>query len=137
MGDSGMSANMESQQDLLDFLTGRGFKKCKNTLVSSENACDWYAACRYPAASRCETNSNKPGIQIVVWPYELHLHHRYAPVRTVAIEITGEANNGQWYKLCAYSVPWERAVERFDELTESLVVAWDALPREEKALEDE
>ena len=131
-----MSANMESQQNLLDFLTGRGFKKCKNTLASPENACDWYAACRYPAASRCETNSNKHGIQIVVWPYDLHLPQRYEPGRTAEIEITGEAN-GQWYKLCAYSVPWGEIVKSFDEITESLVIAWDALPREEKTLEDE
>lgn len=122
---------MNSQNDLLDFLTQRGFVKCRNTWGGPENQCDWYAVKRYAAEHLCETNSNKLGIQMVVWPYELHFPQLKNPSRSVEIEITGEAN-GIWYKLCAYSIPWEDAVERFDEITESLVVAWDALPRKEK-----
>lgn len=122
---------MNTQEELKDWLTTQGFHECKNTWSGSDNRCDWYAVKRYGVEHLCETNSEKPGIQIVVWPYEYHFPQLENPGRSVEIEITGEAN-GIWYKLCAYSIPWTEAVERFDAITESLVVAWDSIPRREK-----
>lgn len=117
---------MNTQDELKDWLQERGFREQKNTLASFEDECKWFAFKRYPSKHNCECNYDKPGIQVVVTPHKWRIHGHQG--QSVEIDITGEAN-GIWCKLQAYSLKWEELPDKFDQVTDALIKAWEAIPR--------
>lgn len=95
-------------------------------MAAQGNECTWYAGKRVPSSHRCETNADKDGVSVIVTPYEWRQSgHHY---QSVEVDLTGEAG-GVWYKLQAYSLPWESLPDKLDAITDGLVLAWETLPR--------
>jgi hypothetical protein len=98
--------------------------KIVSDIDDSWNECNWYA-CRWlaPESRRCECNDDKPGLQLVIRPYRAIDIFKS---RTASFEITGETK-GVWYNLKAYSINIDVVPEKLDEVSKSLVRAWDAI----------
>jgi hypothetical protein len=119
---------MDTQDDIKQWLQEQGFSECKNELAYFEDECKWYACKRYPSKYNCECNYDKDGIQVVVTPHKWRINGHQC--QSVEINITGEAN-GIWCKLQAYSLTWAELPDKFDQVTDTLMKAWEAIPRNE------
>ena len=117
---------MGTQDELKAWLESQGFRKFNNHMAIQGNYNKWYAAKRIASQSKCETNNGKDGINIVVWPYEWQRNGHHC--KSVEVDLTGEAG-GIWYKLQAYSLSWDDLPHKLPGITESLIKAWEALPR--------
>ena len=122
-----ISESMNTQDELKDWLKEHGFREHPNPLASFENECKWYACKRYASKYNCECNYDKDGIQIVIWPYRYNLHGHQ--MRSIEIDLSGEAD-GVWYKLQGYSMTWDELPDKLDQVTDGLIKAWEAIPRE-------
>ena len=117
---------IQTQDELKSWLESQGFRDYHNGMAFSENRCKWYACKRYPSQYVCELNDDKEGVQIVIWPYEWEINGHHC--KSVEVDLTGEAG-GIWYKLQAYSLLWDDLPHKLPEITESLIKAWESLPR--------
>lgn len=112
---------MSGEDGLREWLISQGFRCELNRLRSQENECNWYAYKRSVLpARRCETNTDKPGVQIVVYPY------RMSARSVVEVELVGEANE-TWWNLSAYGLLPEELKLKLPQIEKSLVAAWNAL----------
>ncbi len=84
---------------------------------------DWYAAKRAETTRECTCNERAP--QIIVTP-SVYTFSDYSQHRSVSIDLTAEYND-IWWKLSAYSLSEEDAIERLSEIEKKLVKAWEAL----------
>lgn len=111
------------ESDFREWLESNDFR-IYSSIDDSWNECNWYA-CRWFAqeSRRCEYNDDKPGLQLVIRPY--HSADIFKS-RTASFEITGKTK-GIWYKLIAYSINIDAVPEKLDEVSKSLVRAWEAL----------
>jgi len=116
--------NFHGFDELRDWLQDQGFKIYYNHLSEKMNQCNWYA-CRKTQlnARRCETNDNKAN-HITIRPYKNTYNN--LSYGSSEIEIVGEAN-GIWFNLKAYSVPEKDIYNRFNEIEQMLVSAWNGL----------
>ncbi len=112
------------ESEFREWLESNKFRIYSSYKNDSWNKCNWYACRRFAHESRrCESNSDKPGLQLVISPYHfIDINNS----RTAAIEITGETK-GIWYNLTAYSINIDDVPEKLDEVSESLARAWEAL----------
>lgn len=111
-------------RELKEALTKIGFRTANMGPLDRGNLCDWYAyrASKLPARE-CETNEGKPA-QIVIKPAFIRLPG--LDYKNCEIELTGEVDE-VWFKLMAYSIPYDEVVERLPKIEASLVRAWNAL----------
>lgn len=86
---------------------------------------DWYACLKTQLPARaCECNKDKV-MQLIIYPYVLKVPN--VPERqTAEIELTGEYK-GLWYKLRVYSLTFDEAINRLNEIEAALIGAWNAL----------
>lgn len=115
--------------DLAEFhewLSGEGFRTALNGMRSQWNECEWYAYRRSSLeARRCESNDDKPGVQIIIYPYQSVINvERHT---SVEVEICGEAA-GVWWKLRVYALQFGELIGRLPEIEAALVAAWNAIP---------
>lgn len=73
---------------------------------------------------RCECNSDKPGVQVVVRLFETTLTGK--TWRSAEIDITGEAG-GRWYRLTCYGIDEDQLLADLPAIEGALVRAWQAL----------
>jgi hypothetical protein len=89
------------------------------------NECNWYAWRRSKIeARRCELNSDKQGLAIVLYPYSRELSGR--DWRSVEVELYG-VYAGISYKLMAYSITPDDVPEKLGDVERGLIAAWNAL----------
>lgn len=118
---------MKTQDNIKEWLRDIGFREYPNAVASCENECKWIACKRYESKYVCESNDDKPGIQVTVTPHKLRMGGN--EYKSIEIGITGEAN-GIWCTLQAYSLSWEELPTKLDQVTDALVKAWEAIPRD-------
>jgi len=87
------------------------------------NQCNWYAYRRTQLDAReCECNDGKP-MQIVVRPYSFKRNG--IDGASLEIEVCGQFD--EWFKLMAYSISPDEAVEKLPQIERKLISAWNAL----------
>lgn len=85
----------------------------------------WMAYRRSNIQARpCECNSDKPGIQLTVTPYEMDLNGQ--EWQSSEVNVTGEFG-GKWYSLTCYSMKPEEISQNLPEVENTLVAAWNGL----------
>jgi hypothetical protein len=119
-----MTTLFVGESDFLEWLEANNFWIYSSYKDDPWNECNWYACRRFAQESRrCECNSDKPGLQLVIRPYH---STDITNSRTATFEIIGKTK-GIWYNLKAYSINIDDVPEKLDEVSESLVRAWEAL----------
>lgn len=110
---------------LKNWLKDQGFSFGRSPFQNNMNECKWQAyRISELTARRCESNSEKEGMQIIITPYEFSMNSYHS--QSVEVELYGEAN-GIWWKLLAYSIKPEELESRLPEIESSLIAAWNAL----------
>ena len=88
------------------------------------NECNWIA-CRILSNSEvthvCQSNNRS---QITIKPYCFLIND--GKFRDVTIEISGEVSD-LWYQLSAYSIKLEEVPQKLNDVTQSLIRAWESL----------
>jgi hypothetical protein len=112
------------ESEFREWLKSNKFQIHTNYCHDVWNKCNWYA-CRWLAQEnrRCECNDDKPGLQLVIRPYN---SADIFNSRSATFEITGKTK-GVWYNLKAYSINIDDVPEKLDDISKSLTRAWDAL----------
>lgn len=88
-------------------------------IYSSHERGWWYACIKTKIPSReCESNKGKAQ-QLVIYPHQ---------IGGAEVQVTGEYNC-VWYSLKAYSLTFDEAINRLNEIEESLIGAWNALEK--------
>ena len=88
-----------------------------------DNLIQWYAAKRIQSNRDCELNQHAPSICVMPTHYRFSDGRDYVNAR---IEVIGQFK-GVWWHLSAYSLLPEEAVQRLDEITETLTRLWETL----------
>ena len=106
---------------LKEHLKEQGYSFYKKSI--RDDLIDWYAVKRADTSRECTCNERAP--QIIVTP-SVYTFSAYSQHRSVSIDLTAEYND-IWWKLSAYSLSEEDAIERLSEIEKKLVKAWEAL----------
>lgn len=88
-----------------------------------DNLITWYAAKRIQSERDCELNQHSPSICIMPTHYIFKDGKDYINAK---IEVIGQFN-GIWWHLSAYSLLPEEAMQRLDEITETLTRLWETV----------
>ena len=105
---------------LREALAGAGFRMQQYRMPDRP----WIAYRRFPGARPCESNDDKPGVQIVIEPTEIQVNG--STWVGVSVDLTGEVG-GRWFKLSCYSLRAEELLGQLPDVEASLVAAWTAL----------
>lgn len=120
--------------ELREALVRAGFRIGPDPIGSST----WLAYRRTDdTVRRCECNSDRPGVQVVVRLFETT--HAGETWRNTEVDITGEVG-GRWYRLMCYGISDDKLLAELPAIEGALIRAWQALspaPQEEamKALD--
>jgi hypothetical protein len=102
-----------------EFFTVRGFKHYPQPASMPGWQKHLYTL-RLPDVPPCKCN-DRTGLHVNVTSGDLS-GHDYC---SIEIEITAEANDGQWFKLMAYALrPEDLTDERLDDIKRRLIAAW-------------
>lgn len=117
-------------EELKEFLTSDGFRFMTKSIKYPEDYCTWYAYRRSELQARaCESNDDKPGMQIVVTPSEFDINGRTH--KNVEIEVCGEAD-GVWWKMSAYGLNPSDVPGKISNIEQALISAWNSLKPNDK-----
>lgn len=114
--------NKETYEDVVKVLIERGWKRNDSRFKIKGEEEYWYK--RHLGVPRCLGNSDKDGMQVVIWVYA---HQGY---KGYEIELTGQKSDLAWVKLLAYA--WGSDVgllEVMDSQISQLLAGWTVLAK--------
>lgn len=118
-----MTKTFTGESTLREWLESNNFK-IYHYHGETNNECNWIA-CRILSKSEvthvCQSNDRS---QITIKPYYFLLND--VKFRDVTIEIAGEVSD-VWYRLSAYSIKPEEVPQKLNDVTQSLIRAWESL----------
>lgn len=113
---------MNSLTEVSDWLIADGWHECRKSAL---DRCDrsWWK--RFAEVEpRCQTNSSKPGIMIVIECFD---HTQRGGYVGFQIELRAEPRDGVWVELVAYSLSLETIIDELPRQVDKLVRAWKAV----------
>lgn len=82
----------------------------------------WYKP--YDTKRRCQCNNDKPGIQIVVYGWEMKHDWDY---KSFEIELCAEPNDNEWVSFKVYGIKDENIFDVLEPQIQKLICAWEAI----------
>lgn len=107
-------------------LEAKGWQISRNPMRGQYNEIDWYGYSRMTGVPDCDCNDKPPSLICEPSSFEVGGHRH----NNVAFSLTGETS-GRWFKLEAYSVRPDEAIDAIPDVRALLGRAWSALTPKE------
>ena len=111
---------MKTKPNIHDTLTADGWR-CVQSPNYTRASCYYYK--RFKTPSRCLCNSDKDGIQVIVYQYD----KQGLFSTSYEIEICGEYSDDLWCKLQSYSITEYDLLLVLPAAIKKLLAAWEAM----------
>lgn len=112
--------NKETYEDVVKVLIERGWKKIM-AQWGGESREYWYK--RHLGVPRCACNSDKEGMQVVIYVYDSLRIGTYPNHKSYEIEVCGQKLDGAWIKMKSYA--WEGGLlDVMDSQISQLLAGW-------------